>query len=99
RCRERHGSPAGNRLGCSQWQRKCGIPTMDVREQFNDPKPMVIRAVGRRGSAIQLALVPNFAKVRQMFDSFDLKLLNALQKNADRTAEALAEIVVLSPSA
>ena len=34
-----------------------------------------------------------------MFDSFDLKLLNALQENADRTAEELAEIVALSPSA
>jgi Lrp/AsnC family leucine-responsive transcriptional regulator len=34
-----------------------------------------------------------------MFDSFDLKLLNALQENAGRTAEELAEIVALSPSA
>jgi len=34
-----------------------------------------------------------------MFDSFDLKLLNALQANADRTAEELADIVPLSPSA
>jgi len=34
-----------------------------------------------------------------MFDSFDLKLLNAMQENADRTAEQLAEIVALSPSA
>lgn len=34
-----------------------------------------------------------------MFDSFDLKLLNALQEDADRTAEELAEIVALSPSA
>jgi Lrp/AsnC family transcriptional regulator, leucine-responsive regulatory protein len=34
-----------------------------------------------------------------MFDSFDLKLLNALQENADRTAEQLAELVALSPSA
>ena len=34
-----------------------------------------------------------------MFDSFDLKLLNALQQDADRTAEELAEIVALSPSA
>ena len=34
-----------------------------------------------------------------MLDSFDLKLLNALQENADRTAEELAEIVALSPSA
>ena len=33
-----------------------------------------------------------------MFDSFDLKLLNALQEDADRTAEELAEIVALSPS-
>ena len=34
-----------------------------------------------------------------MFDSFDQKLLNALQEDADRTAEELAEIVPLSPSA
>jgi Lrp/AsnC family leucine-responsive transcriptional regulator len=34
-----------------------------------------------------------------MFDSFDLQLLNALQENADRTAEQLAELVALSPSA
>ena len=34
-----------------------------------------------------------------MFDNFDLKLLNALQQDADRTAEELAEIVALSPSA
>ena len=34
-----------------------------------------------------------------MFDSFDLKLLNALQEDADRTADELAEIVALSPSA
>jgi Lrp/AsnC family leucine-responsive transcriptional regulator len=34
-----------------------------------------------------------------MFDSFDLKLLNALQENADQTAEQLAELVALSPSA
>ena len=34
-----------------------------------------------------------------MFDSFDLKLLNAMQEDADRTAEQLAEVVALSPSA
>jgi Lrp/AsnC family leucine-responsive transcriptional regulator len=34
-----------------------------------------------------------------MFDSFDFKLLNALQEDADRTAEQLAELVALSPSA
>ena len=34
-----------------------------------------------------------------MFDSFDLKLLNALQQDADRTAEQLAEMIALSPSA
>jgi len=34
-----------------------------------------------------------------MFDSFDLKLLNAMQEDADRTAEQLAEVVSLSPSA
>ena len=34
-----------------------------------------------------------------MFDHFDLKLLNAMQEDADRTAEQLAEIVALSPSA
>lgn len=34
-----------------------------------------------------------------MLDKFDLKLLNALQQDADRTAEELAEIVALSPSA
>jgi Lrp/AsnC family leucine-responsive transcriptional regulator len=34
-----------------------------------------------------------------MFDNFDLKLLNAMQEDADRTAEELAEIVALSPSA
>ena len=34
-----------------------------------------------------------------MFDNFDLKLLNAVQEDADRTAEQLAEIVALSPSA
>jgi Lrp/AsnC family leucine-responsive transcriptional regulator len=34
-----------------------------------------------------------------MFDNFDLKLLNAMQDDADRTAEQLAEIVALSPSA
>lgn len=43
--------------------------------------------------------MPNFGKVRRMFDSFDLKLLNALQEDADRTAEQLAELVALSPSA
>ena len=34
-----------------------------------------------------------------MFDSFDLKLLNAMQEDADRTAEQLAALVALSPSA
>ncbi|QDP19342.1 Lrp/AsnC family transcriptional regulator [Sphingomonas xanthus] len=34
-----------------------------------------------------------------MFDSFDLKLLNAMQADADRTAEELAEVIALSPSA
>jgi len=34
-----------------------------------------------------------------MFDSFDLKLLNAIQEDADRTADQLAEIIALSPSA
>lgn len=34
-----------------------------------------------------------------MFDNFDLKLLNALQEDADRTAEQLADLVALSPSA
>jgi Lrp/AsnC family leucine-responsive transcriptional regulator len=34
-----------------------------------------------------------------MFDSFDLKLLNELQADADRTAEQLAELIPLSPSA
>jgi len=34
-----------------------------------------------------------------MFDSFDLKLLNALQEDADRTADELAEVIALSPSA
>ena len=34
-----------------------------------------------------------------MLDNFDLKLLNALQEDADRTAEQLAGIVALSPSA
>ena len=34
-----------------------------------------------------------------MFDSFDLKLLNAMQEDADRTAEQLAEEIALSPSA
>lgn len=34
-----------------------------------------------------------------MFDSFDLKLLNAMQEDADCTAEQLAEIIPLSPSA
>ena len=34
-----------------------------------------------------------------MFDKFDLKLMNAVQEDADRTAEQLAEIVALSPSA
>jgi Lrp/AsnC family leucine-responsive transcriptional regulator len=34
-----------------------------------------------------------------MFDSFDLKLLNAMQEDADRTAEELADLVPLSPSA
>ena len=43
--------------------------------------------------------MPEFGKVQHMFDSFDLKLLNAMQEDADRTAEELAEIVALSPSA
>ena len=34
-----------------------------------------------------------------MFDKFDLQLLNAMQEDADRTAEQLAELVALSPSA
>ena len=34
-----------------------------------------------------------------MFDNFDLKLLNALQEDADRTAEQLAATIALSPSA
>lgn len=34
-----------------------------------------------------------------MFDNFDLKLLNAMQEDADRTADQLAEIIALSPSA
>jgi Lrp/AsnC family leucine-responsive transcriptional regulator len=43
--------------------------------------------------------VPDFGKVLAMFDNFDLKLLNAMQEDADRTAEQLAELVALSPSA
>jgi DNA-binding Lrp family transcriptional regulator len=34
-----------------------------------------------------------------MFDSFDIKLLNAIQEDADRTADELAQIIPLSPSA
>lgn len=34
-----------------------------------------------------------------MFDNFDLKLLNAMQEAADRTAEELADVIPLSPSA
>ena len=34
-----------------------------------------------------------------MFDNFDLKLLNAMQEDAGLTAEELAEIIPLSPSA
>jgi Lrp/AsnC family leucine-responsive transcriptional regulator len=34
-----------------------------------------------------------------MFDSFDLHLLNAMQEDADRTADQLAERIALSPSA
>jgi Lrp/AsnC family transcriptional regulator, leucine-responsive regulatory protein len=34
-----------------------------------------------------------------MFDNLDLKLLNAMQEDADRTAEQLAEVIALSPSA
>ncbi|RIX29048.1 Lrp/AsnC family transcriptional regulator [Sphingomonas edaphi] len=34
-----------------------------------------------------------------MFDNFDIKLLNAMQEDADRTAEQLAEVIPLSPSA
>ena len=34
-----------------------------------------------------------------MFDNFDVKLLNAMQEDADRTAEQLAELIALSPSA
>lgn len=34
-----------------------------------------------------------------MFDIFDLKLLNAMQEDADRTADQLADLVALSPSA
>ena len=59
----------------------------------------MIRASGRRSGAIELARAPKIGKVRVMFDNFDLKLLNALQADADRTAEQLAEIVALSPSA
>ena len=43
--------------------------------------------------------MPEIGKIRHMFDSFDLKLLNAMQEDADRTADELAEIVALSPSA
>ena len=51
------------------------------------------------GYAFALAPVPEFGKVQQMFDSFDLRLLNAMQEDADRTAEQLAEQIALSPSA
>jgi Lrp/AsnC family leucine-responsive transcriptional regulator len=34
-----------------------------------------------------------------MFDIFDLKLLNAMQEDGDRTADQLADLVALSPSA
>ena len=34
-----------------------------------------------------------------MFDNFDIKLLNAMQEDADRTADQLAEAIPLSPSA
>ncbi len=34
-----------------------------------------------------------------MFDRFDLQLLNAMQEDADRTADQLAERIALSPSA
>jgi Lrp/AsnC family leucine-responsive transcriptional regulator len=43
--------------------------------------------------------VPFFGKGQEMLDNFDLKLLNAMQEDADRTAEQLAEIIALSPSA
>jgi len=43
--------------------------------------------------------MPKIGKVASMFDNFDLKLLNELQADADRTAEQLAEVVALSPSA
>lgn len=46
-----------------------------------------------------MIVVPEFGKLRTMADSFDLALLNIVQKNDALTAEELAEQVPLSPSA
>lgn len=82
--RQRHG---GDRMG-------------NVRQHGNDPlEATLIAYPARRRRAFGLARVPKFGKVRRMFDSFDLKLLNAMQEDADRTAEQLAELIALSPSA
>jgi Lrp/AsnC family leucine-responsive transcriptional regulator len=43
--------------------------------------------------------VTNAGKSRVSLDSFDIKLLNALQENNQRTSEELAGLVSLSPAA
>lgn len=60
---------------------------------------MPIGCKERRRCAKGVVIAPEIGKIRYMFDNFDLKLLNAMQEDADRTAEELAEIVALSPSA
>jgi len=44
-------------------------------------------------------LLPNFGTMPAMLDRFDLALLNAVQRDDSRTADALARDVPLSPSA
>jgi Lrp/AsnC family transcriptional regulator, leucine-responsive regulatory protein len=43
--------------------------------------------------------VPEFGKHRDVLDRFDLQLLNLVQRDDFRTADSLAEVVPLSPSA
>ena len=49
--------------------------------------------------AILLRVVPKFGTVWQMLDSFDLELLDLVQRDDHQTADRLAEKVPLSPSA
>ena len=46
-----------------------------------------------------MRLLPDFGKLGQMLDRFDIALLNEVQRDDAQTADSLAERIALSPSA